>query len=50
MGVEDGEGRRPPLLHHMAVRERDLAEQREYHEMEMEKGKRRLILTAGVRF
>jgi hypothetical protein len=26
--------------HHMIVRERDLAEQREYHEMEMEEGKR----------
>jgi hypothetical protein len=34
----------------MAVRERELAEQREDHEMKMAEGKRRLFMTAGVRF
>jgi hypothetical protein len=33
----------------MAVRERDLAEQREDHEMKMAEG-RRLFMTAGVHF
>jgi hypothetical protein len=36
--------------HHMAVRERDLAEQREDHEMKMAEGRRRLFMTAGVHF
>jgi hypothetical protein len=36
--------------HHMAVRERDLAEQREDHEMKMAEGKILLFMTAGVRF
>jgi hypothetical protein len=36
--------------HHMAVRERDLAEQREDHEMKMAEGKRRLFMTAGIHF
>jgi hypothetical protein len=36
--------------HHMAVRERDLAEQREDHEMKMAEGERLLFMIAGVRF
>ena len=36
--------------HHMAVRERDLAEQKEDHEMKMAEGRRQLFMTAGVHF
>ena len=36
--------------HHMAVRERELAEEKKDHEMKMAEGRRQLFMTAGIHF